>query len=459
MAQNTLFKKIRRECEEKGTEYMTLLTLDLRGKLHSLNLPFRMFTPSLMGTGVGFDASSYGFSKAERSDMVMIPDLETYFYDPFSEKKTAVFMANIHLTNPERTRFSQDVRYIIEKAKEAIIQAKIGTSVMVAPEYEFFIFETADFGVDEEGCFYYLEKESTEKRNFYHSCSPDDLHLDFKNEATSILLDLGVPIKYHHHEVAVNQHEIETGFGDLLQSADQAVMVKYVLFNLAKKYELFVTFMPKPFYGNAGSGWHVHQFVLDGLKNIFLNKNGYANFSKKGLAYITGMLFHAQSLCALTSPSTNSYKRLVRGYEAPVAAIFAKSNRNAAIRIPTYAQPAETRLEYRPGDASANPYLALSAMVMAGVDGILKNLKPEDFHFGPYDSGIPESRALRKKIRMLPESLSEALDQLEKDHAYLKYGDVFSDKVITQWLKIKRDEVDEMRYIPHPKEFELYFGF
>lgn len=459
MSQKTAIRSVQKKIKELESEFFSLQTLDLKGKIHTLTLPVNMFNDKLMEQGVGFDASSYGFAKAERSDMILLPDLDSMYVDPFSERKTVNFLTKIFLTDAKRTRFSQDVRFIAEKAENNLRKMKIGTSAMMSPEYEFFLFENAEFWVQENGCYYYVEKDSDQKKNFYHQSPPDDSHMDYKNQAVSILKEIGIDIKYHHHEVAVNQHEIETNLNPLLKTADEAVKIKYVLFNLARKHGLFITFMPKPFYGRAGNGWHVHQYILKGDKNIFLEEGQYADFSKKGLNYLSGLLFHASSLCAFTNPSTNSYKRLVRGYEAPVAAIFGQSNRNAAIRIPTYTAPAETRLEYRAGDATSNPYLALSSMVLAGIDGIRKNITPGEHNFGPFDSGIPQTRALRKKIRMLPENLDEALKSLEKDNGYLKTNDIFNDKLISRWIDLKREEIDAVKYVPHPKEFEQYFNF
>jgi glutamine synthetase len=458
MEKNSKFVKIKKKCTDSNIEFISLNTLDLKGKLHSLTLPFAMFNDNLVSNGIGFDASSYGFAKTENSDMLMVPDLETLYYDPFSSRKTISFMTKIYLSDARRTRFDYDVRFIASKAESCLKDLKLG-KIMMSPEYEFFIFKNVEYGVEKDGCFYFIEHESDEKRNYYHLSSPEDQFIDFKNEAVSILQSLNIEIKYHHHEVAVNQHEIETNFNGLLETADAAIKIKYVLFNLAKKHELFITFMPKPFFGKAGNGWHVHQYIVDGRKNIFHEKDKYASFSKTGLSYLSGLLFHSASLCALTNPSTNSYKRLVRGYEAPVAAIYALSNRNAAIRIPSYTKAENTRLEYRASDATSNPYLSLSAMLLAGIDGIIKNLNPEEYNFGPFDSGIPESKILKKKIRMLPESLSDALDGLEKDNEYLKKNGIFDEHFISRWLAMKREEIAEVNYIPHPKEFEQYFNF
>lgn len=458
MEKNSKFTKIKKKCIDSNIEFISLNTLDLKGKFHSLTLPFKMFSEELIKEGIGFDASSYGFARTDNSDMLMVPDLDTIYHDPFPTQKTVSFLTNIFLTDRKRTRFAHDVRFIASKAENCLKELKLG-KIMMLPEYEFFIFENAEYGVEKNGSYYFIEQEYDEKRNYYHLSSSEDRYIDFKNEVVSILQSIGIDSKYHHHEVAANQHEIETNFNTLLETADAAVKIKYVLFNLAKKHELYLTFMPKPFYGKAGNGWHIHQYIVDGKKNHFFDSDKYANFSKIGLNYLAGLLFHAASLCSFTNPSTNSYKRLVRGFEAPVAAIFARSNRNAAIRIPSYTKAENTRMEYRASDATSNPYLALAAMLMAGIDGIKKNLDPEEFNFGPFDSGIPESKILKKKIRMLPESLSEALDGLEKDNEYLKYNGTFDEHFISRWVAIKKEEIAEVNCIPHPKEFEQYFNF
>jgi len=459
MKDKALLNQVQKKVHELQVEFLDLKILDLKGKLHSLLLPSKMLDAKLIESGVGFDASSYGFAKPEKSDMVMIPDLDTMVIDPFRERKTAIFLANIHLADSKRTRFVEDPRFIALKAEEALVKSRIGTNALFGPEFEFFIFKEVDYGVNAEGSYCYLKKDSEEIRNFYHAGSPDDEFVDFKNEAVVLLQNLGVGIKYHHHEVAVNQHEIETMFNPLLKTADQSVIIKYVLFNLAKKRNLYVTFMPKPFFGKAGNGWHVHQYIKNKEKNVFLKKGNYANLSDVGLHYMSGLLFHSGSLCAFSNPSTNSYKRLVKGFEAPISAIFAMSNRNAAIRIPAYVDENQTRIEYRPGDAASNPYLFLSAMLLSGIDGVNKNISPEKFNFGPFDGVIPETQVFKNKIKELPESLADALDCLEKDNDYLRYNNVFDSGLIQQWIKMKKIEIAEVAQIPHPKEFELYFNF
>jgi glutamine synthetase len=267
---------------------------------------------------------------------------------------------------------------------------------------------------------------------------------------------LGIDIKYHHHETGQRgQQEIETHHGKLLTKADEFAMVKYVLFNHAAERDLCVTFMPKPMYMQPGSGLHLHQYLVKDGKNVFHKKSGYANFSQVGLYYIGGLLKHAPALAALTNPSTNSYKRLVRGFEAPVTITFGLANRTATIRIPSYvSDPEMTRLEYRPPDATCNPYLCLSALLMAGLDGILNKIDPIKEGWGPAD-GMDCDHS--QSFALLPRDLNEALEALEKDHNFLLRQGVFTQGLIEQWLKLKWDEVLSMATMPNPNEYSLYF--
>ncbi len=296
----------------------------------------------------------------------------------------------------------------------------------------------------------------------YHIASPEDRFADFRDESTLMLEQLGVKIKYHHHEVGVQgQLELETEFGTILQMADTSMIVKYVIKNLAKKYGMVSTFMPKPLYKEAGSGHHVH-FKLIGDKNAhpFYDKKGYAGLSKLAHQFMAGILDHATALAGLTNPSSNSYKRLVEGYEAPTAIAYALSNRSAAIRIPGYAKSAnDVRFEYRPPDATANPYLAYSALIIAALDGVKRNLDPQKMGFGPFDSNLyklPEST--RKKIKWLPRSLDQALTALKNDNKFLIDSGIFTKDLIDSWILMKTEkELLPMREMPHPMEFLLYF--
>ncbi len=450
---SALIKKIK----ESEVEFFAFLVPDLKGRLRQLVLPAAAVNEELLENGVGFDGSSYGFAKTENSDMVLLPDTDTFFIDPFIQRKTGVVFGNIHLTDSQRSPYQNDCRYIARKAEEYLSASNFANQALFGPEFEFFIFSEFEFHISDQRVHLHLKKESEENRNFYHSSIAEDHFADFRNEAVAILVSLGVDVKYHHHEVAANQHEIETTFNPLLRSADQSMLVKYVLFNLARRYNLFVTFMPKPFAGKAGNGWHVHQYLLHKGKNIFYDQSGYANLSREALSYIAGILLHAQGLCAFSNPSTNSYKRFVKGFEAPVATIFARSNRAAAVRIPAYTSPDETRMEYRSGDATANPYLFLAAMLLAGIDGIEKNLLPEKYNFGPFEGNL-ENHPQKKKIKELPRSLDEALNFLEKDYEYLLKGNVFNEDLIQRWIMLKQQESDQVNTLPHPKEFELYFN-
>jgi len=444
-------EEIRRDAVEQGIEFVDLKVLDLVGRLHHLTFPFARFTPDLLREGIGFDGSSYGFLKVEKSDMVLMPDLDTVAVDPFRERPTLTMFAHVVHVDPERTPFEQDGRNIVLAARRALREAGVAADSRWQPEFEFYIFEDASFtsGISRSS----FEMSSPERffGNAYHACNPHDRYADFRDEACELMRRFGIEVRYHHHEVgAMGQQEIEGWFADLPRTADQAVMAKYILFSLARRHGLHLTFMPKPLYDNAGSGLHLHQFLVDEQGRNLFDGDGYAGLSDLALAYIGGVLRHSAALCALTNPSTNSYKRLVPGFEAPTAVTFGQSNRGAAIRIPSYvADPGLRRLEYRPPDFTCNPYLALAAIQMAGLDGILEGIDPLAEGFGPDQP--PE------RTRFLPRSLDDALDALERDHDFLLRGGVFPEALIRHWLRIKRDEIQAINRRPHPYEFTMYF--
>ena len=313
------------------------------------------------------------------------------------------------------------------------------------------------FKTSDSEAYYHLTLKEDFHYNAYHAAKPWDRFSAFRNEACGILEDLGVGIKYHHHETGRRgQHEIETELGPLLVKADEFVMVKYVLFNFATERDLWVTFMPKPMYQQPGSGLHLHQYLTQAGKNVFYEKGRYGNFSQIGLNYIGGLLKHAPALAALTNPSTNSYKRLVRGYEAPVTITFGLANRTATVRIPSYvADPEQTRMEYRPPDATCNPYLCMSALLMAGIDGIVNGIDPVKEGWGPAEA---KDCGQDGEYALLPRDLNEALDALDADHEFLLRGGVFSEDLVQQWLKVKWDDVKSMSSMPNPNEYSLYFN-
>ncbi|MEZ4386864.1 MAG: type I glutamate--ammonia ligase [Candidatus Krumholzibacteriia bacterium] len=450
------FAEVRQEAAARGVEFVDLKSLDLNGRLHHLSLPFDRFTQDICTEGIGFDGSSYGFLKVENSDMVLVPDLTTAVIDPFRQRPTLHMFASAHLTDDERTPFPQDGRNIARAAEAALRTAGVADTSQWGPEYEFYIFEEAEFNSEKAESFYSVQSNERFHHNAYHACNPFDLHDDFRDEVCRAMKAFGIPVRYHHHEVGKHgQHEIEGWFADLLTTGDHAVLTKYILHNMAHEHGLRVTFMPKPLYENAGNGFHLHQFLVKAGRNVFHDPAGYASLSQTALYYVGGILAHADALCAFTNPSTNSYKRLVPGYEAPTVRTFGRSNRGAAIRIPSYvSDPQLRRIEYRPPDFTGNPYLCAAAILMAGLDGILNRIDPVARGWQPADAPSQDSR---KDAEFLPRSLDDALDALEADHQFLLHGGVFPEALIRRWLEIKRDEIGRINQRPHPYEFTMYF--
>jgi glutamine synthetase len=450
------FDEILELFKSHNIEYVDLKTLDLVGRLHNITLPVERFNEKVLSEGIGFDGSSYGFVKVENSDMVQRPDLNTAVLDPFRNRPTMSFFVTVHLTDDERTRYPHDVRYIAQKAEEILRSTGIADESYWGPEFEFNLFDDAEFTNDKMHVSYWIECEERITRNAYHASKPHDLFADFRDEACQYLQNIGIDVKYHHHEVGrEGQQEIEVMFNPLLKTADNAVLTKYILFNLAKEWGLKITFMPKPIYKAAGNGWHLHQFLVKQGKNAFYQEGEYANMNQIAKFYIGGILKHAKSLSAISNPSTNSYKRLVKGFEAPVSITYGRANRTSAIRIPKYvSDPAMTRLEYRSGDSTANPYIYLSAMLMAGIDGIINEYDPEVLGYGPFDRKNLESE---ENIQFLPKNLEKALDHLADDHDYLTRNGVFDFMFIENWISKKKEEIYKLSNRPHPYEYEMYF--
>jgi len=456
---NASMENTNRIIKENDIKFIDLKTIDLVGRLHHITIPYEdEILEKLTKDGVGVDGSSYGFSKVERSDMILIPDFSTSVLDPFRTAPTLSVLTGIYLTDKNQTRFSQDGRYIAQKAEDFLKESGIADTSMWGPELEFYIFSKVEFDTRTSFSFYKLEHQEEFFANAYHAANPFDIYDDFRDEISLLFKQLDIDVKYHHHEVGERgQQEIETQFDALLPISDKIVLAKYLLFNLARKHNLFITFMPKPMFKQAGNGLHVHQYLLKNGKNAFYEKGKYANLNKTGLSYIAGLLKHAKALCAFTNPSTNSYKRLVPGFEAPVAITFGQANRSATIRIPSYVNnPEETRIEYRPPDGTANPYMLMSAMLMAGLDGIINNLDPISEGLGPIDTNIYDNKNVH--VNFLPKNLEEALDALSEDNDFLKRGNVFTDELIQQWINIKHKDVESIATMPHPYEYKMYFN-
>jgi glutamine synthetase len=446
--------------KSSAIEIIDLKCIDLTGYLHHISLPVRPGVLStLMRVGVGFDGSSYGFRKVENSDMILVPDLDTAVIDPFRAAPTLSFYTHIHLTDDQRTPFAQDGRTIARRT-ERLMQETIGTDASWwGPEFEFYIFSKVRFDTRTSSSFYEVEHAEEFFKNAYHAANPFDVYDDFRDDASRLLRQFGIEVKYHHHETGERgQQEIETYFSRLVSTADNIITAKYALFNFARQRNLFITFMPKPMYQQAGNGMHLHIFLTKNGKNVFYRKGAYGNLNDFALHFIGGILKHGAALSAFTNPSTNSYKRLVPGFEAPVALTFGRGNRSSAIRIPKYINnPDETRFEYRPPDATANPYLCLSAILLAGIDGVMRKVDPRKEGFGPLDQNA-EDQTSRDHIRFLPRNLDEALDALTEDNEFLRRGGIFTDELLDQWATIKQQEIRAIGTMPHPFEYKQYFN-
>ncbi len=447
---NQVYSWLEQLIERHKAQFVDLGLVDLSGRMRRVTLPVSAIDPTILTEGVGFDGSSYGFEKVEASDMVMVPDLSTGHRDPFRVEPTLSFLATAHVTTPGLPISDQDTRGILARAVEYMRDKGIGDEILVAPEYEFYIFDEVELDHTTTSDGYRVADREDNDGKAYHLSSPWDLHAGFRDEAVNMLVQFGMNVRYHHHEVGGHgQQEIESGLEPAIQAGDHAVMVRYLLKNLAHREGLQLTFMPKPLYKQAGNGWHVHQQLRKNGKNVFWDPKGNAGLSKTALSWIGGILTHGRALSGLTNASTNSYKRLTRGYEAPVSLVYGPADRTAAIRIPRWASGEGTRIEYRAGDLTGNPYLSLAALIMAGIDGVEKGIDPNKRGMGP--------KVKREKAKTLPFSLWEALIALEEDHEFLTKGGVFPESLIANWLETKRAENEDVTRRPHPREFAIYF--
>ncbi len=458
---------------QQDIKMIDLKFCDLWGRWHHLTIPTRQFTPALMTEGIGFDGSAVGLKSVKAGDMVLIPDLTTGAVDPFWDAPTLSFICST-VEADTMAVFPNDPRNIARRAEEYLVETGIADASRWGPEFEFYVFDEVAWENQISRASYRLESKEADWNSAlgghghtiplhggYHAIPPKDQLYNLRAAMSLHLEAMGVEVKYHHHEVGgPGQSEIETPLVGLLAAGDMTMLVKYVTKMTAQAHGKTVTFMPKPLYGEAGSGMHFHQLLLKDGRNIFFDPAGYGCMSQTALYYIGGLLTHGPALLALTNPSTNSYRRLVPGFEAPINAFFSLGNRSAAVRIPKYAtQPENARLEFRPPDATCNPYLALAAQLLAGIDGIQRCIDPTAAGFGPIDANIfAWSDEQRAQIKHLPGSLDEALAALEADHDFLLVGGVFSRELLTQWIAFKREsESLPVRNRPHPFEMQLYF--
>jgi glutamine synthetase len=467
--------------QEHGVRMVDFKFTDLPGTWQHLGLSIHALDEDAFAEGLGFDGSSIrGFQEISESDMVLLPDPTSALIDPFHEHKTMSVLCDV-IDPITREPYSRDPRYVAKKAEQYLLASGIADTCFMGPEAEFFIFDHVAFDQRANTAFYEVDSEqafwnmgagfgSGPSRNGevnlghkirsqqgYFPTAPGDSHGDLRARMVVALESMGLSCEFQHHEVgSAGQAEINVKFNTLRRMADQVQLQKYVIKNIAHQAGKTATFMPKPLFEENGSGMHVHISLGKGGENLMYDFDGYAQLSREALNFIGGILAHGRALMAFCAPTTNSYRRLVPGYEAPVNLVYSQRNRSAACRIPVYsASPKSKRVEFRPPDPSANPYLAFSALLMAGLDGIQNRIDPGH----PVDVDLfelPEEDLL--KIEHVPASLDESLDALAADHEFLLKGGVFTQDLIDIWIRYKRfEEADQVRLRPHPWEFALYY--
>ncbi len=459
--------------KKAGAKIVDLRFIDLPGVWQHFSIPVEDLDQGLFEEGLGFDGSSIrGFKEIHESDMLLIADPETAYADPILQIPTLDLICNV-FDPVTREPYSRDPRYIAQKAERYLKGTGIADISYWGPELEFYIFDDVRYDQSAHCGYYFIDSVEgvwntgrAENPNLgykirhkegYFPVPPADAFQDFRSEIILKMKEVGVPIEVHHHEVGTaGQAEIDMRFAPMTKMADNVMYYKYIIRNMAKKYGKTVTFMPKPLFGDNGSGMHCHQSLWKGDANLFYDEKGYAMLSKTAQYYIGGLLKHAPALLGFCAPTTNSYRRLVPGYEAPVNLAYSQRNRSAAVRIPVYSKsPKSKRIEFRCPDPSANPYLCFAAQLMAGLDGIQNKTEPgEPLEKDLYD--LPPEEA--KTVKNTPGSLAEVLDALEQDHDFLLKGDVFTPDVIETWIKYKRQkELSQVNLRPTPYEFFLYF--
>ena len=466
---------VRALIEENDIRFIDFKMTDIDGRWRHLSIPAERLNEDTMESGIGFDGSNYGYAPVENSDMVFIPILDSAMIDPFADVPTLSMIGDVCvIALPDNRPFDQYPRNVAIRALDYMKETGIADTMLIGPEYEFYIFDSLTYGVESQKMGFEIRTRQAHwasgegnnngyqigHGNGYHTVLPMDINNDLRSRICMTLAEWGVDVKYHHHEVGgCGQMEVEVELGDMLKLADDTMTAKYVIRNEAAKEGKTATFMPKPLAGEAGNGMHVHMLLFKDGAPVFYDPEGYSQLSETALYFIGGLLTHAASLCAVTNPSTNSYKRLVPGFEAPVTIGYATANRSSVIRIPAYAKsPDKKRFELRNPDATCNPYYAYAAILMAGLDGIRNRIDPHEMGWGPYDFNLYLlSDEQKKQIKGLPTSLREALDALEKDHDYLTCGGVFPQRLLDAFIRRKRAESLEVEGLPHPAEFSKYY--
>jgi len=461
------------QIKDEGIELIDLKFTDIHGKWQHLTLTSDMIEEDSFTEGLAFDGSSIrGWKAINASDMSMVPDASTAWIDPFYKHKTLSMICSIQEPRSGEP-YDRCPRALAQKALKYLDSTGIADTAFFGPEPEFFLFDDVRYDSKEGGCFYSVDTIEApwntgrieeggnlgykiQYKEGYFPVAPNDTAQDIRSEMLLLMGELGIPTEKHHHEVAgAGQHELGMKFDSLINSADNVMTYKYVVRNVAKKYGKTATFMPKPVFNDNGTGMHVHQSLWKAGQPLFFGEGAYANLSQTARWYIGGIIKHARALNAFTNASTNSYKRLIPGFEAPVILTYSARNRSASIRIPYVMSDKARRIEVRFPDSTANPYLAFSAMLMAGLDGIKNKIDP-----GPsMDKDLFEiSSEEEKMLPTVAPGLDIALEALDKDRAFLKEGDVFTDKMIDSYIGLKYEDVQRLRQSTHPCEFEMYYS-
>jgi len=447
---------LKRRVEEEEIDSIDFRASDLVGRFRHVTIPAARLSESVVHDGIGFDGSNFGYCGVSGSDMVLIPDLSTAYVEERAGERILTLISDIRDAKT-RARAAFDPRRATVAAVEYLAELGIADGVLVSPEFEFYVFSSARYASTATRTS--AEIDPLEGRpdaggaswSAYHAPIEQDRLFALRSEIVRQIEATGVSVKYHHHEVgAYGQQEIELGFDGLVRMADAALVVKSIVHNVASERGLTATFLPKPMHGQAGNGMHLHQYLVKDAANLF---DGGGDLSETARCYVGGLLTHGASLMAFTNPSTNSYRRLVPGYEAPVRFAYGASNRTAAVRVPAYAHGDATRIELRTMDATCNPYLAFAAILMAGIDGIQRGLDARELGLGPVDGNVDE----KSVGSPAPRDLDDALAALEADSEYLLAGDVFDEGLLEQWIRAKRNEASAVAARPHPHEFSLYY--
>lgn len=458
--------------KQQGVKIVDLRFVDLPGQWQHFSIPVEELSESLFVDGIGFDGSSIrGFQHIHESDMLLVPDATSAFIDPVLEVKTLDLICDV--IDPEtRKPYSRDPRYVAKKAEHFLPTTGIATVSYWGPEIEYYIFNSLRFDQGMNYGFYHIDSEegvwNTGKdgdrpnlahrpraKEGYFPVPPVDKLQDLRSKIVLAMQEAGIQVEVHHHEVGTaGQLEIDMRYTTLVDMADRVMKYKYIGKNVAAKHGYVATFMPKPLFGDNGSGMHTHQSLWKDGKNVFYEKGGYANISETARHYTGGLLKHSSALCAFIAPTTNSYRRLVPGFEAPINLVYSKRNRSACVRIPVYfSRPDAVRLEFRTPDPSCNPYLSFAACLMAGLDGVINKIEPPE----PIDEDLYElPPEVKAKVKQTPGSLEEVLDALDADRDFLLRGNVFTEDLIETYLAFKRESAKQVAIRPHPYEFFLY---